>query len=113
MGEKDVVEKAYKDAVAVAEKNWFYLDSSRQQLLILQDLGFRPPEVETALNVFDRELAKIKTPDEEWEPRLVFLFSGHMIDAPDRVEPRFPADNEHIAAKAIAEIKKLMVARQF
>jgi tetratricopeptide (TPR) repeat protein len=102
IGNKDVVERAYKDAVAVAEKNWFDLDSSRQQLLILQDLGFRPQEVEAALNVLDRELAKIKTPDEEWEPRLVFLFSGHMIDAPDRAEPRFPADKENIAAQAIA-----------
>lgn len=36
------------------------------------------------------------------EPRRVFLFSGHMIDAPDRPEPRFPPDKEPIAAAAIA-----------
>lgn len=36
------------------------------------------------------------------EPRLVFLFSGHMIDAPGRPDPRFPADKEDIAAAAIA-----------
>ena len=35
-------------------------------------------------------------------PRRVFLFSGHMIDAPDRERPRFPADKEPIAAAAIA-----------
>lgn len=35
-------------------------------------------------------------------PRLVFLFSGHMVDAPDRAEPRFPAEKEGIAARAIA-----------
>jgi hypothetical protein len=34
-------------------------------------------------------------------PGNVFLFSGHMIDAPDRSEPRFPAEMEGIAAKAI------------
>lgn len=34
-------------------------------------------------------------------PGKVFLFSGHMIDAPNRSEPRFPADKEGIAAKAI------------
>ncbi len=34
-------------------------------------------------------------------PRMVLLFSGHMIDAPDRAEPRFPADKEPIAARAI------------
>ena len=36
-----IVEKAYKYAIAAAEKDWFALDSSRQQLLILRDLGFR------------------------------------------------------------------------
>ncbi|WP_241426240.1 hypothetical protein [Geobacter benzoatilyticus] len=36
------------------------------------------------------------------EVRRVFLFSGHMIDAPDRPEPRFPPDKEPIAAAAIA-----------
>jgi hypothetical protein len=34
-------------------------------------------------------------------PRNVLLFSGHMIDAPDRKTPRFPADKEHAAAAAI------------
>lgn len=37
-------------------------------------------------------------------PRKVFLFSGHMIDAPDRDVPRFPADKETIAADAIAQM---------
>ncbi|MDQ3196036.1 MAG: hypothetical protein M3Q32_06605 [Pseudomonadota bacterium] len=36
-------------------------------------------------------------------PRKVFLFSGHMIDAPDRAEPRFPPDKESGAAQAIAQ----------
>lgn len=35
-------------------------------------------------------------------PDKVFLFSGHMIDRPDRAEPRFPADKESIAAACIA-----------
>ncbi|MDD2734759.1 MAG: hypothetical protein PHF56_12520 [Desulfuromonadaceae bacterium] len=37
-------------------------------------------------------------------PRQVFLFSGHMIDAPDRSEPRFPATQEAAAARAIRDI---------
>jgi len=36
-------------------------------------------------------------------PRKVALFSGHMIDAPGREKPRFPPDNEPVAARAIAE----------
>ena len=42
-------------------------------------------------------------PESRWAPRQVFLFSGHMIDAPDRKDPRFPPDKEPIAAKAIAD----------
>lgn len=34
-------------------------------------------------------------------PRRVFLFSGHMIDAPDRATPRFPADKEGVAADTL------------
>jgi hypothetical protein len=36
-------------------------------------------------------------------PRKVLLFSGHMIDAPGRAQPRFPADKEPLAAAAIAD----------
>ena len=32
------------------------------------------------------------------------LFSGHMIDAPGREEPRFPASKEPVAAEAIAKL---------
>lgn len=35
--------------------------------------------------------------------RKVFLFSGHMIDAPGRETPRFPASKEPVASDAIAE----------
>lgn len=40
----------------------------------------------------------------EVPPRNVLLFSGHMIDAPGRKEPRFPARMESIAADAIAKL---------
>ena len=36
-------------------------------------------------------------------PGKVALFSGHMIDAPGRKKPRFPADKELVASRAIAE----------
>lgn len=35
-------------------------------------------------------------------PSKVALFSGHMIDAPGRAKPRFPPDQEPVAARAIA-----------
>ena len=36
--------------------------------------------------------------------RQVFLFSGHMIDAADRSQPRFPPDKEPLAAAAIGKL---------
>ena len=36
-------------------------------------------------------------------PRLVFLFSGHMLDKPDRKEARFPAVSEAAVRQAIAK----------
>ena len=35
-------------------------------------------------------------------PRKIFLFSGHMVDKPDRKPPRFPAEKVPLAAQAIA-----------
>ncbi len=37
-------------------------------------------------------------------PRLVLLFSGHMVDTPTRATPRFPADKVPIAAHAIESL---------
>jgi len=36
--------------------------------------------------------------------RQVFLFSGHMIDAADRTQPRFPPDKEPLAKAAIETV---------
>ena len=36
--------------------------------------------------------------------RQVFLFSGHMVDASDRSEPRFPPGKESLAAAAIGAL---------
>ena len=53
----------------------------------------------SAETIFNSALKKYKPP---FEPRYVFLFSGHMIDAPGRKERRFPPDKETKAAEAIA-----------
>ncbi|MEJ8848025.1 hypothetical protein [Variovorax rhizosphaerae] len=43
-------------------------------------------------------------------PNQVLLFSGHMIDAPDRRSPRFPADKEPIAREAIEAVLDRLAA---
>lgn len=37
-----------------------------------------------------------------WQPQRVLLFSGHMLDAPNRKPPRFPAHKAALAAQCIA-----------
>ena len=103
IGTPSTVTEAYKDAVAKNENDWFALQSSRSQLEMLDALGFHPDRVQAGLAVFDRALARLAKPGGKWEPRQVILFSGHMIDAPDRPTPRFPAEKEQIAAQKIAE----------
>ena len=40
--------------------------------------------VAAGIAVFDRALRRLPTQGDKWEPRRVFLFSGHMVDAPGR-----------------------------
>lgn len=86
------------------------LDSSRQQLKLLQDLSFRPTEVTAAIAVFDHAIGKLKKPNSSRPPRKVFLFSGHMIDSPNREIARFPKEKESIAADAIFDQLKVLDA---
>ncbi len=45
-----------------------------------------------------------KPPEGQWQPRLVLLFSGHLVDAPDRPTPRFPLDKVPLAEAEIAKV---------
>ena len=99
--EQRIVEEAYRNAIASSEKKWFAVNSSLQQLLILRYLGFRPKEVDAAIDILKEALKNLEPSK---SPDLVFLFSGHMIDMPNRKEPRFPNDKKYIdiAARAIS-----------
>ncbi len=109
VGAPDTVKAAYKEAIAKTDKNWFALNSCRAQLLLLNELGFfRPEHVEAGIATFDRALQKLARPEDSWQPGKVILFSGHMIDAPGRTPPRFPADKESVAAQSIAEALKML-----
>jgi len=83
----DAVRRDWKNAVAAANKDWFALDSSRQTLQLLSELGFRPDETALALAIVQAEIHRLSPP---FVPRQVLLFSGHMVDAPGRPKPRFP-----------------------
>lgn len=103
-GTADRVKTAYKEAIAKNDQDWFALDSCRTQLQLLQDLGFRPEMVAAGLSIFKRALNTLAKPENNWQPRQVFLFSGHLIDAPDRSVPRFPLAKVANAEQKIAAV---------
>lgn len=105
IGCAESVREAYQAAIAINHDDWFALDSCRGQLLLLRDLGFAAERVTAGLEVFDRAIARLPVPGREWEPERVLLFSGHMVDAPDRAEPRFP---EHRVDEAKRRIEQLL-----
>jgi tetratricopeptide (TPR) repeat protein len=102
VGTPPTVTAAYREAVARVENDWFALNSSRSQLALLNELGFKPDNVQAGIAVFDRALSRLKPPEDK-QPRQVILFSGHMFDAPNRMPPRFPLDKQDIAAQKIGK----------
>jgi tetratricopeptide (TPR) repeat protein len=103
VGTPETTKIAYKEAIAENEKDWSSLDSSLAQLKLFKDIGFRLDNVEAGLTAFGRALRKLTKPEDRWEPKKVFLFSGHMIDAPTRPTPRFPSSKEPVAAQRITD----------
>jgi tetratricopeptide (TPR) repeat protein len=92
--------REYRSAVAAAQGDRFALASTRETLTLLRDLDFRPAETAAALQVLDKEIARLAAP---FEPRQVLLFSGHMADAPGRMPPRLPAAKLPQATQALRQ----------
>src|SRR5262245_1429098 len=63
------------------------------------DTGLRSAEIGSQCS--QQEIEGSMDLGRKWIPRSVLLFSGHMIDAPGRKKPRFPADKEWLAKDAI------------
>jgi tetratricopeptide (TPR) repeat protein len=95
---------AFREAIAHADNDWLALEATYKHIALLAHLGFRPDNVSMALATLERAMLRLKPPTSRRQPDKVFLFSGHMIDRPDRAEPRFPADKEPIAAARIDEL---------
>lgn len=95
------IRTTYQEAINYSNKDWFALDSCRDQLILLKNLGFHSENVETGIATFDHAMQKLNKPDDHWKPKKLFLFSGHMIDAPDRSIRRFPAEKASAAAQKI------------
>jgi hypothetical protein len=99
------VARAYQKALTLAGQSRFALRSTLAQLNLLLAAGFRPEHVKAGITVLHQEMDKIEQEAQKAQigpqTRDVFIFSGHMIDRPDRAEPRFPAAMEREAAERI------------
>ena len=78
LGDLDVAQIRYRAAAALAGGNYGDLSSTRHQArILLSHLRIDPRWLDDAIRI---------------PP--VLVFTGHMIDAPDRARPRFPAHAE-------------------
>jgi tetratricopeptide (TPR) repeat protein len=113
-GEEAALE-GYEEAAALAfdQRDRFALDSSRQTLTFLRELGLHPELVAKAEQVIartERQLDRLADgrPEAPPEPARVVLFSGHMVDDPavrgeGKEKPaRFPGAKTEAAAARIA-----------
>ena len=112
LGTPDTVTSAYKEAITKSEIDWGVLNSTLSQLYFLKDLGFRTEATAAGIATFERALEGLNRPEKKWQPRQVFLFNGHMIDAANQPTPCFPNDKAGIAAEKIAEVLSALGASE-
>lgn len=91
------VANGYRKALAGAPG--FASGAAWRQLDLYRRLGVRSANVAAALAVFPAGSGDHLEPEGP-RPR-VLLFTGHMVDAPDRPTPRFPPEKESVARQAI------------
>ncbi|CAK0757735.1 hypothetical protein CCP3SC15_2300004 [Gammaproteobacteria bacterium] len=74
---------------------------------VAMPFGIKPRPDDKRINfnhVYAEDIKPALIPQEgQWQPRQVLLFSGHMVDAPDRPTPRFPLNKVPLAEAKIAE----------
>jgi hypothetical protein len=91
---------------ALASEVDFNVVSIRNQLSIYRDLGVLTGNLAEVFKVVGEpppiELSKTGS-DVVAQRKRVLVFTGHMIDAPDRKNPRFPANKESVAREKIKE----------
>jgi hypothetical protein len=95
-----VVAGAYRRATSGASP--FVVDATLNQVLIYHELGLFPENVKAAMEALGGRTG-VPAQSAPALTKRALLFVGHAIDAPDRPVPRFPADQEPAARKAIAQ----------
>ncbi|HXU37714.1 MAG TPA: tetratricopeptide repeat protein [Blastocatellia bacterium] len=108
VGDADKARTFYRDAVNAPATTYFNVNSMLDQVYLFESLGFRPDAVaavkrvlEQRRSILEKKIGGLK----KSEPRFkkVLVFSGHMIDKPERPEERFPPRKEGEVRDLIAK----------
>jgi len=94
--------KLYRDAANAPSTSYFNLNSMLEQICLFESLGFRPEAVAAVKKVLEQR-QKILGKKFELRFKRVVIASGHMIDAPDRPDERFPPRKEGAVRERIAQ----------
>ncbi len=95
----------YEQATADPSLTWFNIRSMFEQVQLFQLLGYQPGTVEPVAALLQQRLSELPHPSAHFDK--IAICSGHMIDAPDRKMPRFPAAKaEAVRAKIAAQLAK-------
>lgn len=102
------VGRLYQQALesGIKEMKDFNVNASKRQVLLYEKLRIMPANVSAVLEVF-RKFGSMPAKNDSH----IILFTGHMIDAPDRKKPRFPQKNEDEVTKKIrVKMEEILVS---
>lgn len=99
-GDPEKARKLYQRAANTPNITYFQIDSMSGQVHLLERLGFRPDAVAAVLQVLEQASGRFRKPGARFNR--VAVSSGHMIDAPGRSTPRFPAGREDAVRQRMA-----------
>ncbi len=101
------IENEYGKALARVRSDPFSISAARRNIELFESLGLLPDNVKVALGAIDKALAVAgDLPAAQERPARVLLFTGHMVDPPDRApeKARFPRTAKaQAAARAMIE----------
>jgi hypothetical protein len=121
--------RAYRKAMTASRQNVFFLESSIQQLEILQALDMRPEYVEAGIKILKEELARIhkeeydegtedveEATEHDHDAGRVFLFSGYLLNGredggvfPAKLEDEVKREIERVLDKFDADEDDLAI----
>jgi hypothetical protein len=90
----------YEQATAHPNLTWFQIRSMLEQVELFQLLGYQPEAADRVAALLQQRLGELPSASARFGN--VAICSGHMVDAPDRQTPRFPAARAESVRAAIA-----------